>query len=69
MTFQRTFQTAGYVSPLGHSSGDDVRVQLTRGWAQLDAVACRDGRYDDYQQQYRTGLQGLMHYRAHQSEY
>ncbi len=42
-----TFETAGYVSPLGHTSSDDVRTQLTVGWAVLAEVATdRRAAYD-----------------------
>ena len=44
-----TFQTAGYVRPLGHASNDDVRTQLTKGWAVLAEVAGSARRCYAYQ--------------------
>lgn len=72
MTFKYTFQTAGYVSPLAHSSGDDIRTQLTSGWAMLTTVNQESNNnrdYNGYYDQFKTGLHGLMHNRPHQSEY
>ena len=63
-----TYQTAGYVQPLGHASGDDVRTQLTKGWAVLADVAGTARRGYDYQDQFRTGLHDLMRVR-HASQY
>ncbi len=71
-TFTYTFKTAGYVSPLGHISGDDVRIQLAYGWAMLETVN-REGNnnrdHNDYYDQFKTALHGIMHNRRHQSEY
>ena len=58
-----TYQTAGYVSPLGHASGDDVRTQLTLGWATLADVAKGARRAYEYDDHFRTGLAELMHTR------
>ena len=63
-----TFQTAGYVRPLGHASGDDVRTQLTRGWAVLAEVAEGSRQAYEYNDQFRTGLHDLMRAR-HASEF
>ena len=63
-----TFQTAGYVSPLGHACSDDARTQLTRGWAALVDVASPARRAYEYEDQFRTGLHDLIRTR-HASQY
>ena len=70
--FTQTFQTAGYVSPLGHISDDDIRIQLATGWAMLETVNRErdtDRDHNDYYDQFKTALHGIMHNRSHQSEY
>ena len=58
-----THQTAGYVSPLSYMSNDDFRTQLTSGWAILAEAAGTARRGYEYQDQFRTGLHGLMRIR------
>jgi len=66
-----THQNAGYVSPLAHSSGDDIRIQLCKTWSLLTLVADENNdrdKFDNYDQ-FKTALHGLMHNRPHQPEY
>jgi len=63
-----TFQTAGYSKPLGHVTSDEVRTQLTRGWAAIAEVVGSERRCYAYQDHFRTGLHDLMRVR-HAADY
>ena len=68
MHFKRTFQTAGYVSPLPYTSSEETATHITENWQWLAQRAKTRTDANDYQDRYKTYLHGLMHNRAHQQE-
>lgn len=68
MTFQRTYQTAGYVRPYPLMTDASLITNSCRTWQLLDKLARTRSDANENYDQFKTHLHSLMHNRPHQAE-